>query len=191
MTTGAKTIPALSNARAEVIKERAADQEQRNQASHDRQAAKRDREAAAHDKWSKRRDAELFGADKASQAKDTSGLKVIGAAGGVAMGLCNFVAGLLAGGESKPPPTPAQASNQARQMEQIKAQRKAYAALENIRDSIAKGEGLSASDVKNLTPTHLQNISRPGDDYLRNLVERMEYDRQREQENDRGRTRER
>ena len=93
----------------------------------------------------------------------------------------------LGGSTAAPPPTPAQVSN----TEKIRAQRAATAALKNIRDSIAKGESLSASDVKNLTPTHLQNISRQGDDYLRNLVERMEYDRQRERENDQGRTRER
>ena len=74
-------------------------------------------------------------------------------------------------------------------MQQIKAQGKALAALENIRDSMERGERLRASDIQNLTPNHLQNIARNGDDYLREIIERME--RGRERERDWGRERER
>ena len=47
-----------------------------------------------------------------------------------------FCSSLLSGG-SKPPPDPAHVDP----MQQIKAQRKALAALENIRDSMERGEG--------------------------------------------------
>ena len=74
-------------------------------------------------------------------------------------------------------------------MQQIKAQRKALAALGSIRDSMERGERLRASDIRNLMPNHLQNIARDGDDYLRGIIERME--RGRERERDWGRARER
>ena len=89
-------------------------------------------------------------------------LAVLNGATGAADKLTDFVSSLLSG-DSKPSPVPAHVDP----MQQIKAQRKAIAALENIRDSMERGERLRASDIQNLTPNHLQNIARNGDDYLR------------------------
>jgi hypothetical protein len=92
------------------------------------------------------------------------------------MGLVDFVCDFLAGG-SKPPPVTSQA-------QQIIAQRKAAAALENIRESIERGEGLRPSDIQHLTPTHLQNIKLMGDGYVRQIIEDMERE-QRDRSNSR------
>jgi len=105
-----------------------------------------------------------------------SGLTVANAASGAAMGLVDFVCDFLAGG-SKPPPVTSQA-------QQIIAQRKAAAALENIRESIERGEGLRPSDIQHLTPTHLQNIKLMGDGYVRQIIEDMERE-QRDRSNSR------
>ena len=112
-------------------------------------------------------------------------LEVLDAATGAAEKLVDFVTGLLGGGDSKPPPSRAQLS----QMEEIREQRRALAAMENIRDSIERGDRLNPSDIQNLTPTHLENIRLRGDDYVRDMIERMEQTRARE--NDYGRERER
>ena len=106
-------------------------------------------------------------AAKSIANEGVKGLSVIGA-NGVINGLADFVCGLLAGGSQNTPPTPPN------QIDQIKAQRKAIAALENIHDSMERGEGLNASDIQNLTPTHLKNIQLKGDDYLRQLAESIE-----------------
>ena len=110
-------------------------------------------------------------------------LAVLKDATGAADKLTDFVGALL--GDSKSPTDPAHVDP----MQQIKAQGKALAALENIRDSMERGERLRASDIQNLTPNHWQNIARDGDDYLRGIIERME--RGRERERDWGRARER
>ncbi len=110
-------------------------------------------------------------------------LAVLKDATGAADKLTDFVSMLLSG-DSKPSPAPAHVDP----MQQITAQRKALAALGSIRDSMERGERLRASDIQNLTPNHLQNIARNGDDYLREIIERME--RGRERERDWGRARE-
>ncbi len=92
------------------------------------------------------------------------------------------MADFLAG--SAPPP---KRDPQAERIEQIIAQRKALDALERIRDSIEGGKTLKPEDLQNLTREHLNNIQSKGDDYLRDLIRRMEEDRDR----DRGRERER
>ena len=119
-----------------------------------------------------------------SNKKTPSKLSVANAATGAVESLVDFVAGLL-GGASKPPPDPATLDA----MAEIRAQRRALAALENLRESMERGERLSPSDVQNLTPTHLQNIYARGDDYLREIIESME--KRRERERDWGRERER
>jgi hypothetical protein len=53
------------------------------------------------------------------------------------------------------------------------------AAIESIAESMERGEGLKAEDIQHLTPTHLENIKAHGDDYVRELIERAERDRQR------------
>jgi hypothetical protein len=129
-------------------------------------------------------------AEKVSQGEDApspvgAALSVVDAVTGTAEKLTDFVLSFLGGGASQPSQDPATVDAWA----ELKAQRKAAAALDNIRESMERGESLSASDIRNLTPMHLQNIASHGDDYLRQLIERIERDRQRE--NDWGRERER
>jgi hypothetical protein len=113
-------------------------------------------------------------------------LSVVDAATGVATGLADFVIGLLAAA-SKPKPKPDFSA--AGSMDQIRSQRRAIGALENIRESMQRGEGLSAADIQNLTQSHLENIRARGDDYLRSIIESNERNRPREA--DWGRVRER
>jgi hypothetical protein len=109
---------------------------------------------------------------------------VFDAAAKTAEKLIDFVDGLLGGSSSPPSPPP-----KPDPMEQIRAQRRALAALENIRESVQQGQSLSAADVRNLTPEHLLNIRARGDAYLNSVIEQM--DRDRERQRDEGRTRER
>ncbi len=95
-------------------------------------------------------------------------LIVVDVATGVADTLCDFVDGLF----SNPPRQPDFTT--ASQLEELQAQRKAVAALESIRESMERGEGLRSSDIANLTPTHLENIKRHGDAYLRSIIEAQE-----------------
>ena len=132
-------------------------------------------EARAAQRETQRERAEALKAEKPA-------LAVLKDATGAANKLTDFVSSLLSG-DSKPPPAHVDP------MQQIKAQRKALAALGSIRDSMERGERLRASDIRNLMPNHLQNIARDGDDYLRGIIERME--RGRERERDWGRARER
>lgn len=121
------------------------------------------------------------------EAKDIAArpaLAVVDSATGVATGLANFV-GKLLGGE-RPGPAEFTADGQ---LEQMRANRRALAAIQRLRESLERGEGLKADDLQNLTPTHLENIRLRGDDYLRSLIE--SNDRAREHLLDYGRTRER
>jgi hypothetical protein len=124
--------------------------------------------------WREKRDDEVSRVTNAGVSKGRGGLSILGVAGG----LGDFVTSLLAGGSSKPTQTPDQ-------LEEIKARRRAHIALENICDSVERGEGLKPSDIQNLTPSHLENIARSGDDYIRNLVTQRERDRERERDHER------
>ena len=142
---------------------------------------KRDASSAVkQEQWGKSRDAEI--ARVTDRDTKTPSLGVLNAATGAVESLGDFILGFL-GGSSPAPAMPAD------QLQQIRAQRKALAALENIQDSIERGENLKPDDIKNLTPTHLENIRLRGDDYLRELIERME--RERVHKIDYGRERER
>ncbi len=144
------------------------------------------RAAAQQEKWKQEVAAESASLDSgaASGIVEKPALTVFNAATGAADKLVDFVSALL-GGDSKPPIDPATLD----QMDKIKAQRKALAALESIRDCMERGTNLKPEDVENLTPTHLQNIKAKGDAYLWEMIERME--RGRERERDWGRERER
>ena len=107
------------------------------------------------------------------------GLRVTNAATGVVSSLGSFVDSLLGG--KRPQPT--------EETERFRAQRRALAAMENIRESMERGENLSASDVSALPTNHLQNIKARGDDYIREIIEKVERDRERGR--DYGRSRER
>ena len=105
-----------------------------------------------------------------------AGLKVV-TAGGVTSSLGSFVESLL-GMRAKPEPMTAQ-----------QQQQRALEALDDIRESIERGEDLKAADVANLLPIQLENLKRHGDAFLREMIADIERDRQREQ--DYSRTRER
>ncbi len=142
--------------------------------------------AAAVEKWEAKAKAERARIDPVhvSDVVTKPGLAVLDTASGVAESLLDFVGGLM--GSTKPRPTE---FSSAASMRQIAAQREALAALENIKHSMERGESLSASDVRHLTPIHLENIKLRGDDYMRNLVESLQRDRA--YELDYGRARER
>ena len=109
---------------------------------------------------------------------------MVGVGDEAAVSLLDFVGRLLGGG--KPPP---QEFSTAASIQQLIAQRKALAAIENIRESMERGENLHPSAIQSLTPSHLENIRLRGDDYLRNLIEGLQRDRA--HEIDYGRARER
>ena len=140
-------------------------------------------EAKAHDGWKKRAKAQRARANKLIQP--AKGAIYVGdrLAGGVVT-LLDFVGGLL-DDKSRAPMTP----EQMRLSEQIVAERRAEAALENIRESMERGENLRPSDLTRLTDSHLENIRLQGDDYMRELVASIQ--KSRERDSDWGRTRER
>jgi hypothetical protein len=92
---------------------------------------------------------------------------VFNSATGATETLADFVARLLGDGSEQPDPATLD------QMDKIKAQRKARAALDNICESVARRQPLNASDVQNLTLHHLQEINANGDAYLRGILTRM------------------
>jgi hypothetical protein len=119
-------------------------------------------------------------------AADVAGasLGVVNVATGGVEKLTDFVADFLTGGSPPPKRDPA-----AERVDQILAQRRAASALENIRDTIDRGKNLRPEDVQNLTQHHLQNIRSKGDDYLLDLIRRMEHDRERDNSRERERER--
>lgn len=110
---------------------------------------------------------------------------VLDAAARTAEGLVSFVDGLLGGGSTPPPP----ASPPRSDVEQIRAQRRALAALEKISESLQQGSTVDASAVRSLTPSHLQQIMLGGDEVLRSLASSVQTERDRDR--DWGRERER
>lgn len=139
-----------------------------------------ERQGKTQKAWSMNRDAEVARVtDAASPRREEGGLRVADAATGVVSSLGSFVDSLLGG--NRPQPT--------EETERFRAQRRALDAMESIRESLERGENLSASDVAALTPSHLMNIKAKGDDGIREMVERTERDRARRL--DYGRERER
>ena len=107
----------------------------------------------------------------------------VATAGGAAVPLGKFLEGIL-GMSAKPPPSDGN--------EAIRQQRKAHAALQKIAESMERGDDLRASDVANLLPTQLENLKRRGDDYMREIIDRVERDRDRDARgHDYGRQRDR
>ena len=81
-------------------------------------------------------------------------------------GLADLCAGLLLlGGDERP-----KRSNP--HLEQMEARERAAQAIDNIRESIERGDGVSVQDLKNLTPEHLNNLAAHGPDALRELIRR-------------------
>lgn len=116
----------------------------------------------------------------AAQEAKQAALTVTDTATGAISSLSSFVESLLGlAGGGAPPPTNADM--------EIRQQRRALAAMEDIRECIERGESLRSSDIAHLPHSHLVNLKYRGDDYMRELVEDIERDREREE--DYGRTR--
>ncbi len=190
LNEGARTVPTLSSARTFIAEDRAAEQAANGRHIGEKLARKHEKEAEDHKAWLKRRKQALKWADK--KGKRPLGIKtplraaktplrMAKGVGGVGMTVIDFVGGLL-GGEVKP-------TRQQREADEIAQQRTALEAVENIRESIERGEGLKPEDIQNLTDQHLENIRLRGDDYIRDLAERA--GRSRERYLDWGRERER
>jgi len=93
---------------------------------------------------------------------------------------------MLTGGGPPPPPRDPETA----EYDQIIAQRRATAALENIAEDLNAGKNLSAADVRSLPSNTLENIAQRGDDYLRDIIDRMAAER-RERDEERYYERER
>jgi hypothetical protein len=111
------------------------------------------------------------------------GLEVADSATGARSKLGDFVTDLLAGPSHKAEPEPKKfnaaeyLTNPAARRELGEARAGAQVARENERaaldrmgESMAKGERLSASDLRNLTPATLLSIHSKGDDAVRTMI---------------------
>lgn len=160
------SLPTVAEARQE--------QRTRDQPALELQGRRVERSASDQRQWRMDTDASRARVTDATTPREPSpGLLVGNAVTGAAESLVDFVGGLFSG--TKPPPT----AKQLDQLDQIKAQRKALTAIENIRDSMERGERLKPEDVLSLTATHLENIKLRGDDYMRSLIESAERSRDR------------
>ena len=113
--------------------------------------------------------------DEAAQDIKRAALTVTDTATGAVSSLSSFVESLLGlAGGGAPPPTKGDM--------EIRQQLRALAALEDIRECIERGESLSSSDIAHLPHSHLVNLKYRGDDYMRELVEDLERDREREED---------
>ena len=57
---------------------------------------------------------------------------------------------------------------------------RAHASLEHMAEAMERGECMSTADIANLTHTHLVNIARGGDDYVRGIIDQIMRDRERD-----------
>ncbi len=106
-----------------------------------------------------------------------------------AEGVIEGIASLFDGGSAPPRRSaqePTRTPKSALQRLQERAARER--ALQNISQSVKRGDDLNAADLRALPPVELERLREGGDDYLKRLVKR--HDRERE-ERDRGRERER
>ena len=182
LTQGARTLPNLGDTRSFIAGERDADDKAHvarqaefwNRVADQRSA----REDNAQADWKARATAQVAARTDPHHERRV-GLFVKTAAIDAPMRLVDFVANLLGGSGGPPPPA---TKAEADRMAEFKAQRRANRALENMRDSIERGERLNPSDVQNLTSTQLKNLYTRGDDFLRELIERMEERRQRDRD---------
>lgn len=172
LTGGAKTIPQLGDVREQIETERLTAKEAAEKDSGEFwrgvESKREARQATDQQQWKNEVRTDLVRIDlvEVGGALKAPALVVIGLGGRPAGKLVNFVGWVLGNrspSEQGPPD----------QVSRIKAERRAAAALESIRDSMAAGEGLKAEDIYNLTPSHLENIRLRGDDFVRSLVDRM------------------
>lgn len=108
-------------------------------------------------------------------------IMVLDAIAGAAERLVDFVTDFLFGDSSPSSPSS--------QVDQIREQRRAVAALETIAENLKQGPTVEAAAVRSLTSKQLQRIVQGGDEVLRSLAADVRADRG--QERDGGRVRER
>lgn len=156
-----------------------AQRETENEAFWDRVKDRREEKAEATQKeWREKVETERKG-DSAGVSGGPSGkpaLEVLNGVTGMVETLADFVLGLFAGGEKRPP------HKYLSEMDQIRAERRARASWEHLAESVARGERLSAADISNLPLNQLENIKAHGDDYVRDMIEMVERDRKRDRE---------
>lgn len=156
-----------------------------------RQERPADRPAEDTRKTEARSDQEGAEARGHSGKASMAGIKVFDAAANAVGVLADFVADILTSFVAPPEPkrTAFEQLDQdpAERVAEIKAQRRAAAALENIARDLEHGPFVKAEDIRNLTPADLQNIRDTGDAGLLAMIRQMEEDRER----DRGRGRDR
>jgi hypothetical protein len=184
LTTGERTIPTLGYARDTIAQFRDAEKEMYANRNKEFAEGQRAGDAARQTQWREKAATDIERAE--SRGQKSIPLKVIHAAAGTSEKLTDFVTNFLSG-RTRKPATPMHVP--ADRIDEIKQQRRALAAIEHIRDSMERGEGLKPEDVQNLTPSHLENIRLRGDDYVRELVRQAE--RSRDRYLDWGRERER
>jgi hypothetical protein len=114
-----------------------------------------------------------------SRAIETASYRVVDSATGAVGRLGDF----FAGGSTVP------RDPEADQVNSILAARRSAAAVESIRQCVEDGRSISADDLRSLSPNHIEGIRARGDDYLRELIMRMEVDRQRDRDYGRDRDR--
>ena len=179
-TGGADRTPTLSAAREYFATADLERKAQRDDAHRDRQQQWKDDRTAAREVIG---DAKETQRERQQAAQDTkhAALTVTDTATGAVSSLSSFVESFLGlAGAGGPPVTKGDM--------EIRQQRRTLAALEDIRECIERGESLRSSDIAHLTPSHLANLKYRGDDYMRELVEDIERDRERD-DDDYGRTR--
>ena len=149
---------------------KAAYQEHRQQRRDDRAAAREtiyDAKATQHGRDYAAEVAKGAARGTVESVKEGS-LKVMNAAG-VTSSLSSFVESLLfgfMGGTGRPSPEEDYA--------------RAHASLEHMAEAMERGECMSTADIANLTHTHLVNIARGGDDYVRGIIDQIMRDRERD-----------
>ena len=143
------------------------------------------REAAAEAAPDRKPEVERAGVDRV-EIKDLAAkpaLAVIDSATGLATGLASFIGGVLNARSASPN------HGDDGPLAGLRERRRALAAMENLRQSLERGERLKAEDIQNLTPSQLENIRLKGDDYLRSIIASNERNRPREIDWGRGRER--
>ena len=129
------------------------------------------------DQWREKRDAEVDG----RTAVNPSPLRVAGAVLSVADTVTDYITNLLTGSTATQDDSPAASD--------ARAQRRAIEALENIQESMDRGEALRREDIGLLTPTHLENIYARGDEHIRQMIDDARRAQERYQEFERERER--
>jgi len=104
-------------------------------------------------------------------------IKVTNAAGRIAGKLADMIADILSFGATE---SKAERPERNAHAEHVEERERIIQALDNIRESLERGDGVRMEDLKNLSPEHLLNIAAHGDDAMRALVRQEDEDRHRD-----------